>query len=101
MTRTGEVKELLKDEETPYLLMNSNEALMKGLEEGDIAVISNHLGSLELPIRFGKLAVKHLFAPFGYPKTPINILVPAINDPFSFQSALKSAQVFVYKKYQK
>ncbi|MDD5117821.1 MAG: molybdopterin-dependent oxidoreductase, partial [Sulfuricurvum sp.] len=93
MTRTGQVEELLKGEEAPYLLMNSDEALKKGLQEGDIAIISNNLGSLELPVRFGKLSPNHLFAPFGYPKNPINTLVPALNDPFSSQSALKSAQV--------
>jgi len=93
MTRTGEVAELLKDEEEAYILINESEANEKALKEGDIAVISNSLGSLELPIRFGILAPHHLFAPFGYPKTPINTLVPTINDPFSFQSALKSAHV--------
>jgi ferredoxin-nitrate reductase len=93
MTRTGEVAELLKDEEEAYLLINESEANEKALKEGDIAVISNNLGSLELPIRFGILAPHHLFAPFGYPKTPVNTLVPIINDPFSFQSALKSARV--------
>jgi ferredoxin-nitrate reductase len=98
MTRTGLVEDLLKGEETPYLLMNSDEAIKKGLQEGDIAIISNNLGSLELPVRFGKLAQNHLFAPFGYPETPINTLVPVINDPFSSQSALKSAQVTVTRK---
>lgn len=95
MTRTGHVPELLKEEEHPYLLMNPNEAEEIGLCEGDSVIITNHLGSLEVPIRFGKLASKHLFAPFGYPETPINTLVPVINDPFSSQSALKSAQVTV------
>jgi hypothetical protein len=63
------------------------------MNEGDIAVITNSLGSFELPIRFGILASHHLFAPFGYPQTPINTLISVINDPFSFQSALKSARV--------
>jgi len=98
MTRTGEVAELLKDEEEAYLLINKAEAEEKGLIEGDIAILSNNLGSLELPLRFGTLAPHHLFAPFGYPSTPINTLVPAINDPFSFQSALKSARVTMRKK---
>ncbi|MBD3806219.1 molybdopterin dinucleotide binding domain-containing protein, partial [Sulfuricurvum sp.] len=93
MTRTGEVAELLKDEEEAYLLINASEAQERGLKEGDYVVISNELGNLELPIRFGTLAPVHLFTPFGYPKTPINILVPTVNDPFSFQSALKSAHV--------
>jgi ferredoxin-nitrate reductase len=95
MTRTGHVSELLKEEEHPYLLMNSNEGEEMGISEGDTVILTNHLGSLKLPVRFGKLAPNHLFAPFGYPETPINTLVPAINDPFSFQSALKSAQVTV------
>ncbi len=95
MTRTQHVPELLRAEEHPYLLMNSEEGAKMGIQEGDIAVISNHLGDLELPVRFGKLAPRHLFAPFGYGKTPINTLVPAISDPFSFQSALKSARVTV------
>jgi ferredoxin-nitrate reductase len=98
MTRTGEVAELLKDEEEAYLLMNKSEAEAKGLKEGDIAIISNDLGSLELPLRYGTLAPYHLFAPFGYPQTPINTLVPVLNDPFSFQSALKSARVRISRK---
>lgn len=93
MTRTGNVPELLKDEEEPYLLMNEVEAQTLGMKEGDHAILSNHLGSLELPIRFGTLAPNHLFAPFGYPKVPVNTLIPVINDPFSYQSALKSARV--------
>ena len=98
MTRTGLVDELLKDEEHPYLLMNASEALAMNLNEGDSVIVSNELGQLELPIRFGELASRHLFAPFGYPKAPINTLVPTINDPFSFQSALKSAQVTLSTK---
>ena len=93
MTRTGEVAELLKDEEEAYLLINETEAQEYGLKEGDSVLVTNNLGSLKLTIRFGKLAARHLFAPFGYPSTPINILVPALNDPFSFQTALKSARV--------
>ncbi|MBV5322148.1 MAG: molybdopterin-dependent oxidoreductase [Sulfuricurvum sp.] len=98
MTRTGLSNELLKEEEEPYLLMNSDEAEKMGIDVGDTVIIKNDLGTLELPIRFGKLAYKHLFAPFGYPQTPINTLVPVLNDPFSSQSALKSAQVLVIKK---
>jgi len=101
MTRTGDVPELLKEEEEPYLLMNLDEGKKLGLHEGDNIIITNHLGSLELPVRFGKLAHKHLFAPFGYLQAPINTLIPVLNDPFSFQSALKSAQVFVTKRYEK
>ncbi|MGA9046502.1 molybdopterin oxidoreductase family protein [Sulfuricurvum sp.] len=93
MTRTGNVPELLKDEEEPYLLINEVEAQKLGIKEGEPVILSNHLGSLELPIRFGTLAPNHLFAPFGYPKVPINTLIPVFNDPFSFQSALKSARV--------
>ena len=93
MTRTGEVAELLKDEEEAYLLINQSEAEELGLKEGNIIVLSNELGEIHLPIRFGILAAHHLFAPFGYPKTPLNILIPARNDPFSFQTALKSARV--------
>ena len=98
MTRTGLVDELLKDEENPYLLINHSEAIEMGLNEGDSVIISNELGQLELSIRFGELSPRHLFAPFGYPQAPINTLVPTINDPFSFQSALKSARVTVKHK---
>jgi ferredoxin-nitrate reductase len=98
MTRTGHVAELLKEEEHPYLLMNAEEGEELGICEGENVIIENHLGSLELPVRFGKLAPNHLFAPFGYPKTPINTLVPVINDPFSSQSALKATPVLIRKK---
>lgn len=97
MTRTGAVPELLKDEDEAYLLINQTEAEEKGLKEGDLVVISNDLGALMLPIRFGILARRHLFAPFGYPKTPINTLVTVNNDPMSGQSALKSAHVIITK----
>lgn len=93
MTRTGHIPELLKNEEEPYLLINVSEANERGMREGDIAVLSNGLGSIHLPIRFGTLAIGHVFAPFGYPQAPINTLVPTLNDPLSFQSALKSARV--------
>lgn len=69
------------------------EAMMLGMKEGEIALVSNEYGSLQLPLRFATLAPKHLFAPFGYASAPINTLVPVCNDPFSQQSALKSAQV--------
>jgi len=95
MTRTKEVSELLKDEEEAYLLINESEAHALGMREGECAIISNALGFLELPIRFGTLAPYHLFAPFGYPQTPINTLISVVNDPFSSQSALKSAKVNV------
>lgn len=98
MTRTAHVAELLKEEEHPYLLMNTEEGEALGICEGESVVIENHLGSLELPVRFGKLAPNHLFAPFGYPQTPINTLVPVKNDPFSSQSALKSTPVLIRKK---
>jgi ferredoxin-nitrate reductase len=95
MTRTGLVSELLKDEEEPYLLMNRNEANEIQINEWDKVKVSNELGSLELTVRFGELAPNHLFAPFGYSQTAINTLVPAVHDPFSFQTALKSARVFL------
>lgn len=97
MTRTGLSSDLLKDEENPYLLINPSDAEQLGLHEGEIALLSNDLGSMELPVRFGTLAPSHLFAPFGYPQSAINLLVPANNDPFSFQSALKSARVRLTK----
>lgn len=99
MTRTGHVAELLKEEEYPYLLMNAEEGEALGIYEGEPVIITNHLGSLELPVRFGKLAPNHLFAPFGYPETPINTLVPVKNDPFSSQSALKSARVTLHSSF--
>jgi ferredoxin-nitrate reductase len=98
MTRTGEVAELLKDEEEAYLLINQTEAEERGFQEGDFVLLTNHLGGMKLPIRFGTLAPRHLFAPFGYPSAPINTLVPVINDPLSFQSALKSARVKIENK---
>lgn len=98
MTRTKFSAELLKGEEEPYLLMNEEDARRIGLTEGDTAMISNELGSLELQVRFGALAPMHLFAPFGYQNKPINVLVPAIQDPLSFQSALKSATVNIKLK---
>ncbi|MFY9142487.1 molybdopterin oxidoreductase family protein [Sulfuricurvum sp.] len=98
MTRTGYVAELLKEEEMPYLLMNASEAFALGIQENDVAVITNALGSLEFRVRFGRLADGHVFVPFGYPSAPVNILVPVRNDPFSFQSALKSSRVTVKAK---
>jgi len=93
MTRTGTIPELLKGEEEPYLVMNHEEAYSMKIHEGDHVTISNELGSLTLPVRFGILAQRHLFAPFGYPKSPMNTLIEVENDPLSSQSALKSAQV--------
>lgn len=95
MTRTGLVPELLKSEEEPYLLMNAAEAEALGIQEGKSVLISNELGTLQLVVRFGRLAPRHVFAPFGYPQVPINSLIAVKNDPFSFQSALKSAYVSI------
>jgi len=95
MTRTGLSPELLRDEAAPYLLINASEARQLGMEEGETVIVSNPLGMLELPLRFGELAPGHLFAPFGYDHSPLNLLVPVHNDPFSFQSALKSARVSI------
>lgn len=96
MTRTGLVNELLKDEEEPYLLINEQDALEIGVKEGDSVTIRSELGSIVLPLRYGVLASRHLFAPFGYAQIPVNTLIPVINDPFSFQSALKSTHVTLH-----
>jgi len=96
MTRTGLVSELLKDEEEPYLLINEQDALEIGVKEGDTVTIRSELGSIVLPLRYGVLASRHLFAPFGYAQVPVNTLIPVQNDPFSFQSALKSACVTLH-----
>ena len=97
MTRTGLSSELLKEEEEPYLLMNGSEAQEMNIQQGDKIKVSNALGSLELIVRFGDLAPKHLFSPFGYSSAPINTLVFAVHDPFSFQTAFKSAKVTLSK----
>lgn len=96
MTRTGLVSELLKDEEEPYLLINEQDALDNGVKEGDSVTIRSDLGSIVLPLRYGVLASRHLFAPFGYAQVPVNTLIPVNNDPFSFQSALKSTRVTLH-----
>ncbi len=96
MTRTGLSSELLKGEEEPYLLINAHEALERGLKEGERVIISNHLGSITLPLHYGVLAHRHLFAPFGYVKSATNALIPVENDPFSLQSALKSSYVILH-----
>ncbi len=96
MTRTGFVSELLKDEEEPYLLINEQDALERGLKEDDTVTIRSELGSIVLPLRYGVLASRHLFAPFGYAQVPVNTLIPVKNDPFSFQSALKSTCVTLH-----
>lgn len=95
MTRTGLVPELLKSEEKPYLLMNAAEAEALGIQEGESVLLSNELDALQLDVRFGRLAPRHVFAPFGYPQVPVNSLIAVKNDPFSFQSALKSAYVSI------
>lgn len=93
MTRTGSVPELLRHEEEAYLLINPEEALHLGFKEGEIVRISSTIGSLELKLKYGKLARNHLFAPFGYARTPINAIIPTRNDPYSLQSAFKSTRV--------
>lgn len=100
MTRTGTVPELLSGEEESYVLMNRDEAEALSIKEGDKAILSNALGSIELKVRFGTLARSHLYAPFGYSAAPLNTLIPVINDPISGQSALKSARVIITKTDQ-
>lgn len=85
MTRTGLVPELLKSEEKPYLLMNTAEAEALGIQEGESVLLSNELDALRLDVRFGRLAPRHVFAPFGYPQVPVNSLIAVKMTLFLFK----------------
>ena len=101
MTRTGKVKELLKGEEKPYILMNPEDAKEFGINEGDIIIISSDRGEIKRDVKFGEIKRRHLFTPFGYSlefcDSPANILTTDATDPFSKEPELKFSKVRIKK----
>ncbi|ADC70087.1 molybdopterin oxidoreductase [Methanocaldococcus sp. FS406-22] len=101
MTRTGKVKELLKGEETPYVLMNPEDAKELGINEGDIVTIESERGKIRRVVKFGEIKRRHLFTPFGYGlefcDSPANLVTTDAIDPFSKEPELKFSKVKVVK----
>jgi ferredoxin-nitrate reductase len=101
MTRTGKVKELLKGEERPYILMNPEDAKELGVNEGDIVTIESQRGKIRRVVKFGDIKRRHLFTPFGYgleySDSPANLITTDAIDPFSKEPELKFSKVKVVK----
>ncbi len=100
MTRTGKSKSLLKSALPPFVIMNPEDALQKGIEEWDRVRITSKNGWTERFVRYGKIVKGHLFTPFGYPDEfgpPVNFLTSDRYDPFSEEPDLKYTCVRVEK----
>ncbi len=98
MTRTGKVKELLKGEVPPFVVINPADAEELGIKEWDRVRIYNSRGEVVRVAVFGNVKRGHLFAPFGYPHEygePINVLLSDRKDPLSAQPELKYAGVYL------
>ncbi|MFK7900629.1 MAG: FAD-dependent oxidoreductase, partial [Cyclobacteriaceae bacterium] len=107
MTRTGKVNSLKKHIDKPYLEIHPNDALARGLQEGDIAEVVSRRGNVRvvtkitntiregvafLPMHWGRQLHKDL----GRANNLTNPLV----DPFSKQPDFKfsAVEVIRYKK---
>ena len=98
MTKTGKSPQLLKGEIPPFVLMNPEDALELGIEEGGEVVLCRGSKKVVRVVRFSNVKRGHIFAPFGYPKEfgePINLLLPDRVDPYSKEPDLKYSGVSV------
>lgn len=110
MTRTGKSEELLRDESTPYCLINKEDAERLGVKDGDKKTIISAEGKLRAPFVIGNIKEGHLFMPFGWGakksiisaifrsdtfEGAVNVLMPDDVDTLSFQPELKFARVKV------
>ncbi|NND35035.1 MAG: molybdopterin-dependent oxidoreductase, partial [Saprospiraceae bacterium] len=104
MTRTGKVNKLMSHSSMPFLEINPIDAMIRGIQDGDIAIINNNRGEVRakaqvttkiregvvfLPMHWGKI----LNRDFGR----ANNLTTSRYDPISKQPDFKYAAVEVTK----
>lgn len=100
MTRTGKSAALLKGEESPFLLLNPDDASDLGVSEGDNVRLRSRFGSIIIRARIGKIKKGHLFSPFGYGMKGVDTLNAVVSDEvdsISKEPELKYTKVEVIK----
>lgn len=106
-TKTGKVKRLLTHIDGPYVEMNDEDAKNKGIEDGNIVVVSNNRGTTRvkavidkhirkgtifMPMHFGRISGND----FGRANNLTNELIDPISSEPDFKHAV--AQVTKYQK---
>lgn len=106
-TKTGKVKRLLTHIPTPYLEMNTVDAYLNKLSEGDIAVVTSRRGSVRVKVKINvDIREKVVFLPMHWGKilnsdfSRANNLTNSLVDPISKEPDFKYCAVRV-EKYKK
>lgn len=103
-TKTGKVKRLLTHIPTPYLEMNKVDAYLRGLKDGDIAVVRSRRGTVRVKVQINfDIREKVVFLPMHWGKILNNDFSRANNitndliDPVSKEPDFKYCAVQVSK----
>jgi nitrate reductase NapA len=100
-TMTRRVPELARAMPGTYLEMNREDALARGIRNGEIVRVTTRRGSIELPVWVGGRANPqrgHVFVPFFDESKPINELTLDVVDPFSKQPDYKKSAVRIERR---
>ncbi|WP_422082834.1 molybdopterin-dependent oxidoreductase [Ulvibacterium sp.] len=103
-TKTGKVKRLLTHIPTPFLEMNTVDAFLLGLQEGDMAIVKSRRGSVRVKVKINfNIREKVVFLPMHWGKVLNNDFSRANNltndlvDPISKEPDFKYCAVRVEK----
>ncbi|MEO9512084.1 MAG: molybdopterin-dependent oxidoreductase [Flavobacteriaceae bacterium] len=103
-TKTGKVKRLLTHVPSPYLEMNKVDAYLRGLKDGDIAVVKSRRGTVQVKVQINfDIREKVVFLPMHWGKILNNDFSRANNitndlvDPVSKEPDFKYCAVQVSK----
>jgi ferredoxin-nitrate reductase len=98
MTKTGHIPELFTAAPEAFVEISEEDAQRLGVEHDEPVRVISPRGSIQLPARITtKVLPGHLFIPFHFPDTPVNLLTPYLLDPQSRQPALKAGVAAVEK----
>lgn len=103
-TKTGKVKRLLTHIPTPYLEMNKVDAYLRGIKDGDIAIVKSRRGTVQVKVQINfDIREKVVFLPMHWGKILNNDFSRANNitndlvDPISKEPDFKYCAVQVSK----
>lgn len=103
-TKTGKVKRLLTHIRTPFLEMNTVDAFLLGLKEGDMAVVKSRRGNVRVKVKINfNIREKVVFLPMHWGKvlnsdfSRANNLTNDLVDPISKEPDFKYCAVRVEK----
>ena len=102
MTRTGVAEKLFLHQSHPLLEISPADAECRDLQTGDLAQLSNAVGSIKVPVRVSRQVQDgHVFLPMHwshqFSNDGVNRIVPPVIDPVSGQPALKLSEASVEK----